>query len=372
MASPPVDNSNYVGVFMVEQPPDWWLPEGYSLSPTGAPPVLGQDPAGQNRMIYPVPDYRPRPERSESIADVIERELGPPQIGFTPETRATLGMDPNASLLDRIAFDNWGPVEAAVALLDLANYGIDATIVAGTESARRAGWMTETSAGRLRRDLMLMSIAAGAEAGRSPGPIAAEAGAAQLRVATMARAAASVLPPVVIRMEQATGVPFGRAFRVVGLLRTDMPFPRVQERTVDDWLARVRAGKKLELQQLDRYDFGQVYVVNNNGKGFRILDFYGPKNASFGAGPVSFKGTQLADIKVRSATAALQEAYRNFRPGTVIADVPSRPERLVERTLSGQLWLEVPVQSKPVPLEILATAKRLSIRIRDVTGKIYE
>lgn len=87
---------------------------------------------------------------------------------------------------------------------------------------------------------------------------------------------------------------------------------------------------------------------------------------------MSFKNTQLADVKVSSATAALQEAYRNFRPGAVIADVPSRPERLVERTLSGQLWLEVPVQAKPVPLEVLATVKQLSIRIRDVTGRIYE
>ena len=36
-----------------------------------------------------------------------------------------------------------------------------------------------------------------------------------------------------------------------------------------------------------------------------------------------------------------------------------------------QLFLEVPGQTKPIPQGILAEAQRLSIKIRDVEGKVY-
>ena len=372
LAPDAIADGSYVGVFMVEQPPDWWLPGGYSLTPTGAAPVLAWDPTDTPVSIYPAPGYRPPPERLDSIAKVIEREigrLGP--VGIGPKTRDALGMNRD-DLLGAVNRAIMGPVDAAAALLDLANYGIDAAMVAGPEEAYRAGWISQNTAGQLQNELFRLSQFLGAEIGRSGGAPSVEVRMTQMRVAAMARGAARVSAPMVLRMEQATGVPFGRAFRVVGLLQADAPLPGAQARTLDAWLARVRAGKEFERQQLDRYDFAQLYTVSNSGSGYRILDFYRPTQPGFGAGPVSFKTSQLADIKISSANAALGEAYRNFRPGTVIANVASRPRELTERTLSGQLWLEVPVQTNPVPLEVLATAKRLSIRIRDVTGRIYE
>ena len=35
------------------------------------------------------------------------------------------------------------------------------------------------------------------------------------------------------------------------------------------------------------------------------------------------------------------------------------------------VWLEVPVQAKPIPTEVLTTARELEIKIRDVSGKVY-
>lgn len=372
LAPDAVADDTYVGLFMVEEQPDWWLPDGYSLTPTGAAPVLAWDPTDTPVNVYPVLGYKPPPERLDSIAEVIGREIGPlGPIGIGPKTREALGMN-RTDLLGAVNRAVMAPVDAAAALLDLANYGIDAALVAGPEEAYRAGWIGQNTAGQLQSELFRLSQFLGAEIGRSGGAPSVQVRMAQMRVAAMARGAARVAAPVVLRMEQATGVPLGRVFRVVGLLQADASLPGTQARTLDAWLVRVRAGKKLELEQLDRYEFSQLYVVSNTGKGFRVLDFYGPKSPAFTAGPVSFKATQLADIKVASANAALQEAYRNFRPGTLIADVPTRPRELTERTLSGQLWLEVPVQNKPVPVEILTTAKRLSICIRDVTGRIYE
>ncbi len=375
MASPPMPglgDDTYVGVFMVEQPPGWWLPDGYSLTQTGATPVLAWDPTDQPRMIYPVPGYRPPPTRVDSIAEVIERELGPvPTQGIGPKTREALGMNRD-DLLGTVNRTIMAPIDLAVALLDLANYGIDAGIVAGTEGAYRAGWMSESDAGSLRRDLMLLSVVAGIEAGRAPGAVSMEARAAQLRVASLARAAARVLPPVVLRVEQATGVPFGRVFRVFDVVEVDDLVPGVQARTVKGWLVRMQAGRAFDKAQAARYRFNQIYVTKDTGKGYWILDSYGPFDPALGAGPVSRKFTQLADIEVESARRMLQEAHRKYRPGMRFPDVRSRPGDLRDATIQGQLWLEIPVQTKAIPNGILSKASELSIKIRDIEGKVHQ
>jgi hypothetical protein len=305
----------FVGVFMVEQPAGWWLPPGYSLTPTGSTRVLVTDPAGQAQIAYPIPGYRPTPERSDSIADVVERELGPvPTEGIGPKAREALGMNRN-DLLGAVNRTIMAPVDLAAMLLDLANYGIDAGIVAGTAGAARAGWMTESSAGLLRRDLELLTVVVGAEAGRAPGAFTAEARAAQLRVATAARASVRMLPPVVVRMDRAVGEPFARLMRVVDVVETDASVPGAQARKFDSWLVRVRAGQRFDRQQAIRYRFNQVYVVKDSGNGYWILDSYGPQDAAHGAGPVSRKFTQLAEIQPDSAAAMLREASRKYRPG---------------------------------------------------------
>ena len=218
----PVDGGDsLVGVFMVELPPDWWLPEGYSLQPNGPQvPLSVTDPFGRDRQIYATAGFRPSQERVDSIAEVIERELGPLQLGLSPETRHQLGTD-RPDLLGAVNRTIMMPVEAAVALLDLASYGIRATIVAGTQGMAQAGWMSQTDAARLRRDLNLMAIVAAAETGR-PTRLMTTSQEAAARVATMARAQAIVAaaPVMLVRVARTAGEQFGRGFMIVGDMAT--------------------------------------------------------------------------------------------------------------------------------------------------------
>ena len=364
-------SDRYVGVFMVEQPDDWWLPPGYTLTPTGGVGGLAESPAGRMCLIYPVPGYRPSPARVDSIASVIERELGPvPMGGMSPAVHEALGMN-RPDLLGTVNRTIMAPVDAAVMLLDLAGYGISASVVGVTEGASRAGWLSETSAGQLRRDLNLLALVSTMEASASPAPVLAKARSAQLGVAMAARSAASILPAIVIRFEQRTGLPFGRMFRVFEVVEADELAPGQQARTVRKWLARMQAGREFDRSQEARYRFNQLHVVKERGSGYWILDSYGPLDPSLGAGPVSREFTQLADIELQSARRMLREAHYKYRPGRGFADVPSRPNALTDVFIKGKLWLAVPVQSKAVPPQLLAVAKELGIAIRDITGKVY-
>ena len=364
----------YIGLFMVEQPPDWWLPPGFTLSPKPSVPLQAIDPAGNPCLIYAMPGYRPPPQQVETVAKAIERELGPvPSRGLDPGVYRAVGADRNTPL----ALINQAilyPLDKAALLLHLASYGIDAAIVGGTQTAARLGWISETSAGQLRRDLDLLAIVLGIEAGRVPEVPSAGLRSAATRMAALSRAAARVSPPIALRAERVGGLPFGRMFRVVDLVQADpaLPGAAVQGRTVRSWLTGVRAGQAFDKTQERRYQFNQVYVVKDAGKGYWILDSYGPRDAGLGAGPVSRKFTQLADIQIESARNMLREAHRKYRPGQSFASVPSRPRALLDTTIQGQLWLEVPVQTKPIPATVLATARQLSIKIRDVTGKVYQ
>ncbi|TWB33267.1 hypothetical protein [Nitrospirillum pindoramense] len=401
------DTDTYVGVFMRELPPDWWLPDGYTLTPHGSTaPLMATDPAGHPRFIYPVPGFRPPPERERSIAQTITRELGPPpKLGFSPETRQVLGME-RPDLLGTVDRAFYAPLELGAYVLDLANYGIQASVVAGVEGAGRAGWIADTAG--WRKELLGFLEFLGIEAGRSPvtamargaeaaaaakvqaselGEAArvglARAEAARAGLALRAQAVAQGFSPMIVRMETVAGLPEGRSFAVLDVVEADTAFPSSATsgtafpgatvlRSLTTWLERVRAGKEFDRQQAARYRFNQIYVEKISGKGYWVLDSYEPRDPALGAGPVSRKFTQLADIKEDSAFAMLTEAKRKYSPGTRIADVRSRPDRLVETYLSGQLWLEVPIQTSPVPASILRKAKELSIKIRDINGTIYE
>ncbi|MEE3625610.1 hypothetical protein UCD39_16720 [Nitrospirillum sp. BR 11752] len=396
----------YVGVFMRELPPDWWLPDGYSLTPPGATaPLMATDPAGHPRFIYPVPGFRPPLERERSIAQTITRELGsPPKLGFSPETRQALGME-RPDLLGTVDRAFYAPLELGAYLLDLANYGIQASVVAGVEGAGRAGWIADTAG--WRKELLGFLEFLGIEAGRSPATAMARgaeaaaaskvqasalgeaarvglarAEAARAGLALRAQAVAQGLSPMIVRMEIVAGLPEGRSFAVLDVVEADTAFSTAATpgaafpgvtvlRTLTTWLERIRAGKEFDRQQAARYQFNQIYIEKMSGKKYWVLDSYGPLDPMLGAGPVSRKFTQLADIKEESAFAMLQEAYRKYRPGVRIAEVPSRPEELLESHLMGQLWLEVPVQTKPVPSSIISKASSLSIKIRDIEGRIY-
>jgi hypothetical protein len=362
----PVDGGDsLVGVFMVELPPGWWLPEGYSLQPNGPQvPLSVTDPFGQDRQIYATAGFRPSQERVDSIAEVIERELGPLQLGLSPETRQQLGTD-RPDLLGAVNRTIMMPVEAAVALLDLASYGIRATIVAGTQGMAQAGWMSQTDAARLRRDLNLLALVVAAETGR-PTRLMTTSQEAAVRVATMARGQAIVAAPVMlVRVVRTAGEQLGRGFMIVGDMAATSPqFLPVRIR-FEERLRLIR-GRRFNAAQSVRYQYNELYVRKATGRGYWILDSYAPAQ-----GPVSRKFTQLAKVELDSALKVLSEAYDKYKPGTVIASVRSTPLALRGQQITGQLFLEVPIQTLPIPPQILAHARKLNIQIRDVTGRIY-
>lgn len=87
---------------------------------------------------------------------------------------------------------------------------------------------------------------------------------------------------------------------------------------------------------------------------------------------ISRKFTQLADIKPETAKRYLSEAQDKYAPGELIKDsLRNRALGLGGLTLRGRLILEVPVQDKPVPEEILRHAARYRITIRDTEGIIH-
>ena len=135
-------------------------------------------------------------------------------------------------------------MDRAALLLNLAAHGIDATVIGGTEVAGRRAWTDQTSAGQLRRDLALLTLVLGVEAGRAlelPTAAMLPVGVrtAASRAAARSRAAATLLPPVVLRADPATG----RLFRVVDVLHADpaLPKPASQARIFQNWLQRLRS-----------------------------------------------------------------------------------------------------------------------------------
>ncbi len=71
----------------------------------------------------------------------------------------------------------------------------------------------------------------------------------------------------------------------------------------------------------------------------------------------------------------LQSLPQKYPPGEIIADTPSNREKyphLVGQPLRGDMILEVPVQTAPVPPAIVEKAAELNVTIRDVNGKEYD
>jgi hypothetical protein len=286
-ATSPPPGALFVGQLMVELPADAWLPDGYSLTPPpssrSAPTPPGfwiTDPAGQLRCIYPVPDFVPPKARQESIMQTIRDELGPfqTQTVWTPRARAFLGMDGPGPVK---AFNRmfYGTADAVVNLLDLANYGIQAGLIVGTEGLRRAGVVDQTGASELRRDGNLLMLVAAAEFPAKPGSVAAaagdEAGASRMlaqaqtiqkRIAFSARFGAQSLS-LPIRIAPQSGYPFGRTFGVLEQLWAD-------ERGVvkiPGW----GTGRAFDKERAGAYDLNEIYVTSSTSKsGYRRLDSY--------------------------------------------------------------------------------------------------
>ena len=105
------------------------------------------------------------------------------------------------------------------------------------------------------------------------------------------------------------------------------------------------------------------------------LDSYNPHTGEI----VSRKCTQLSEVSEETAIRYLKELSDKYAPETKIADVPSNISGANAgifkenrgRTLHGQMILEVPVQKKPIPQNVINYADKLRIKIRNTNNKLY-
>lgn len=134
---------------------------------------------------------------------------------------------------------------------------------------------------------------------------------------------------------------------------------------VPQWLRdKWKAGREFNRQNWPRYPANEVYLENG-----KYLDSYRP-----GKEIVSRKQTQIAKIKPDSFKDYLREINQKYKAGTKIPDTPkARAEypQLIGKPLKGKYYLEVPVQSQPVPEWALREAANHGVIIRDVQGFVY-
>ena len=105
------------------------------------------------------------------------------------------------------------------------------------------------------------------------------------------------------------------------------------------------------------------------------LDSYNPHTGDI----VSRKYTQLSEVSEETAIRYLKELSDKYAPGSIIADVPSNRTGVNKGIfelnqgdkLKGQMILEVPVQKKPIPQNVINYADKLRIKIRNTNNKLY-
>ncbi len=134
---------------------------------------------------------------------------------------------------------------------------------------------------------------------------------------------------------------------------------------VPQWLRdKWNKGREFNQDNWPRYPANEVYLENG-----KYLDSYRP-----GKEIVSRKQTQISKIKPESFKDYLREIQQKYKAGTKIPDTPkARAEypQLIGKPLKGKYYLEVPVQSAPVPEWALKEAANHGVIIRDVQGFIY-
>ncbi|HEU5470964.1 MAG TPA: hypothetical protein VFV67_09955 [Actinophytocola sp.] len=146
--------------------------------------------------------------------------------------------------------------------------------------------------------------------------------------------------------------------------------------SMPDWLrARLEEGNEFNRRREPYYEdqggANEVHVEPRSDKGqYPRVDSYVP-----GEEIVSRKHTQLADVQEQTAKGYLNELANTYGPGTIVADTPTNRRDLGDEAIGlpmdGDMVLEVPVQSKPVPQAVLDEARRLGIIIRDENGHTY-
>ncbi|MFD0433528.1 PrsW family intramembrane metalloprotease [Streptomyces chartreusis] len=134
---------------------------------------------------------------------------------------------------------------------------------------------------------------------------------------------------------------------------------------VPQWLRdKWNKGREFNQDNWPRYPANEVYLENG-----KYLDSYRP-----GKEIVSRKQTQISKIKPESFKDYLREIQQKYKAGTKIPDTPkARAEypQLIGKPLKGKYYLEVPVQSAPVPEWALKEAANHGVIIRDVQGFVY-
>jgi hypothetical protein len=146
--------------------------------------------------------------------------------------------------------------------------------------------------------------------------------------------------------------------------------------SMPEWLReRLEEGNEFNRQREPYYEeqggANEVHVEPRSDKGqYPRVDSYVPDEEI-----VSRKYTQLSDVQESTANGYLRELANTYGPGTVVADTPTNRRDLgddaIGLPMSGDMILEVPVQTNGVPPAVLAEARRLGIIIRDENGHTY-
>ncbi|MDA8352449.1 MAG: hypothetical protein M0Z65_04530 [Firmicutes bacterium] len=138
----------------------------------------------------------------------------------------------------------------------------------------------------------------------------------------------------------------------------------------------IKKGNAFNKKMAVKYPHNEIYIEKPSAKSGKVrLDSYNPKKGEI----VSRKYTQLANIKFQTAKNYINELKNKYPPGAKIADVPSQRKGSghqndglagLDINPEGEMILEVPVQKKKVPQNILDYADSRDITIRDEKGNI--
>jgi hypothetical protein len=132
------------------------------------------------------------------------------------------------------------------------------------------------------------------------------------------------------------------------------------------WLERVRLGVEFNKEEGKKFTYNEIPVLKADGSCCYFVDSYDPINEEI----VSRKYTQLSAVKEATAIGYINELPKKYAAGTTIPDVPSA-RNLAGTELTGDMYLDVPVQTHPIPQAVLDAAKAADVQIRDTNGKVY-
>ena len=153
----------------------------------------------------------------------------------------------------------------------------------------------------------------------------------------------------------------------------------------DFWKEIMKRGRKFNTDRAISFDANEVYLdvyengkqvfVNGKPKRYIVDSFNPPNSPKKPKGIFSRKHTQLSEIDEKTAKRYLFEMNKKYKPGSVLSpNVKSKTDNSNLNgvtKLTGQMYLEVPVQKNGIPNNILEDANKKNIIIRNINGKEY-